>query len=171
MQESPYLEGNELLLDKLLQLPFLGSIGEKYIKNILRLSKIRTFDDGETITKEKSYDRWIYVLFSGAVRIVKNGKELARINEVGNTFGELTAIDGKARSASVEAIGPTVCLAIDASFMNETAGALEQALFVSVLYKLFAEVVAQRLRSTTEELIRVRSELETLQREKRGGWL
>jgi CRP-like cAMP-binding protein len=171
MQESPYLEGNEMLLDKLLQLPFLGSIGEKYIKNILRLSKIRTFDDGVSITKEKSYDRWIYVLFSGAVRIVKNGKELARINEVGNTFGELTAIDGKARSASVEAIGPTVCLAIDASFMNETAGALEQALFVSVLYKLFAEVVAQRLRSTNEELLKVRSELETLQREKRGGWL
>jgi len=169
MQESPYLEGNEFLLDKLKHLPFLGSVSGKYIKDILRLSKIRTFADGEVITREKTYDSWVYILFSGAVKIVKHGKEIARLDEVGNTFGELAVIDGKARSASVEAIGPTVCLAIDASFMNETAEPLEHALFVSVLYKLFAEVLAQRLRGTDEELIRVRSELEMLKRERAGA--
>lgn len=100
--------------------------------------------------------------FSGAVRIERNGKEIARFDEIGSTFGELAAIDGKARSASVEAIGPTVCLAIDTSFMNETAEPLEQVLFVSVLYKLFAEVIAQRLRYANDELARVRLELETL---------
>jgi len=166
MQESQYLAGNGFLAEKLQRLPFLGSVSEKYIQDILRLSKIRKFDDGETITEEKSYDNWVYILFFGAVKIEKDGKEIARLNEVGNTFGELSAIDGKARSASVEAIGPTVCLAIDTSFMNETAEPLEQALFVSVLYKLFAEVIAQHLRSTNEELVRVRSELEMLKRGK-----
>lgn len=166
MQESPYLEGNEFLMEKLQHLPFLGSVSEKYIKDILRFSKIRKFDDGEVITEEKSYESWVYILFSGAVKIEKNGNEIARIDEIGSTFGELAAIDGKARSASVEAIGPTVCLAIDTSFMNETAEPFEHALFVSVLYKLFAEVIAQRLRSTNDELIRVRSELETLKRDK-----
>ena len=166
MQESPYLEGNGFLVEKLQRLPFLGSVSEKYIHDILRHSKIRKFDDGETITEEKSYDSWVYILFSGAVRIKKHGKEIARFDEVGNMFGELSAIDGKARSASVEATGPTVCLAIDTSFMNETAEPLEQALFVSVLYKLFAEVIAQHLRATNEELVRVRSELEALKRSK-----
>ena len=166
MQESPYLAGNGFLAEKLQRLPFLGSVSEKYIQDILRLSKIRKFDDGEVITEEKSYDNWVYILFSGAVKIEKDGKGIARLDEVGSTFGELSAIDGKARSASVEAIGPTVCLAIDTSFMNETAEPLEQALFVSVLYKLFAEVIAQHLRSTNEELVRVRSELEMLKRDK-----
>ena len=166
MQESPYLEGNEFLVEKLHHLPFLGSVSEKYIKDILRFSKIRKFDDGEIITEEKSYDSWVYILFSGAVKIKKNGKEIVRLDEIGSTFGELAAIDGKARSASVVSIGPTVCLAIDTSFMNETAEPFEQALFVSVLYKLFAEVIAQRLRSTNEELVRVRSELETLKGDK-----
>jgi len=166
MQESPYLAGNGFLAEKLQRLPFLGSVSEKYIQDILRLSKIRKFDDGEVITEEKSYDNWVYILFSGAVKIEKDGKKIARLDEVGSTFGELSAIDGKARSASVEAIGPTVCLAIDTSFMNETAEPLEQALFVSVLYKLFAEVIAQHLRSTNEELVRVRSELEMLKKDK-----
>ena len=167
MHESPYLDGNEFLLEKLQRLPFLGSVGEKYIKQILCLSKLRTFDDGEIVTKERSFDSWVYILFSGAVKIVKNGKEIARIDQIGNTFGEISAVDGKARSASVEAIGPTVCLAIDASFMNESAEPLEQAVFVSVLYKLFAEVIAQRLRTTNEELVAVRSELERLKKSNR----
>ncbi|MDD5298906.1 MAG: cyclic nucleotide-binding domain-containing protein [Gallionella sp.] len=167
MQESPYLEGNEFLLEKLQRLPFLGSVGEKYIKHILCLSKLRTFDDGEIVTRERSFDSWVYILFSGAVKIVKHGKEITRIDQVGSTFGEISAVDGKARSASVEAIGPTVCLAIDTSFMNETAEPLEQALFVSVLYKLFAEVIAQRLRTANEELVEVRSELERLKKSSR----
>lgn len=167
MQESPYLEDRGFLVDKLHQLPFLGSLSEKYIKHILRLSKIRTFEDGETITPEGVYDNWVYILFSGAVRIVKHGKEIARIEEIGGTFGELAVIDGKPRSASVEAIGATVCLAIDSSFMNETAEPLDQALFVSVLYRLFAEVIAQRLRASNEELVRVRSELDKLKRSQR----
>lgn len=162
MQESPYLEGNKFLAERLRSLPFLGTVSEKYIRDILRFSKIRKFDDGEIITEERAYDSWVYILFSGAVRVEKDGKEIARLDEIGSTFGELAAIDGKARSATIEAIGPTVCLAIDTSFMNETAEPLEQALFVSVLYKLFAEVIAQHLRSANEELVRVRSELERL---------
>ncbi|PKN15992.1 MAG: cyclic nucleotide-binding domain-containing protein, partial [Deltaproteobacteria bacterium HGW-Deltaproteobacteria-3] len=112
-------------------------------------------------------DNWVYILFSGAVRVEKHGKEIARIEEIGGAFGELAAVDGKARSASVQAIGPTVCLAIDASFMNEAAEPLEQALFVSVMYRLFAEVIAQRLRASNEELVRVRSELDRLKRNQR----
>ncbi len=167
MQESPYLEGHGFLVDKLHRLPFLGSLSEKYIKNILRLSKIRTFEHDEIITPEGAYDSWVYILFSGAVRIVKNNKELARIEEIGSIFGELAAIDGKARSASVEAIGATVCLAIDASFLSEAEEPLEQALFVSALYRLFTEVIAQRLRTANEELVRVRSELDQLKQSKK----
>lgn len=167
MQESPYLEGHGFLVDKLQRLPFLGSLSEKYLKQILRLSKIRTFESGEIITPEGAYDNWVYILFSGAVRVVKNGKEIARIEEIGGTFGELAAIDGKARSASVEAIGATVCLAIDTSFMSEAAEPLDQALFVSVIYHLFTQVIAQRLRTTNEELVRVRSELDRLKRNQR----
>lgn len=162
MQESPYLTGNELLAEKLKRLPFLGAVGEKYIHDILCLSKIRKFDDGEVITEEKSYDSWVYILFSGAVKISKGGKEIAKLDEIGNMFGEIAVVDGKRRSASVEAVGPTVCLALDASFMNQTAELYEQAVFVSVLYKLFAEVIARHLRSANEEIFRLRQELDAL---------
>ena len=166
MQESPYLEGNELLAEKLQNLPSLGAVSDKYIKDLLRFSKIRKYDDREIIIKERSYDNWIYILFSGVAKIKKDRKEIATLDKVGSIFGELAAIDGKARSASVEAVGQTVCLAIDTTFINEMADPLEQALFVSVLYKFLAEVIAQRLRSTNEELAMVRFELDVLKKSK-----
>jgi CRP-like cAMP-binding protein len=162
MQESPYLEDNRLLLERMQHLPFFGSIGPEHVRNILHLSKIRRFDDGEVITREGSFDSWVYVLFSGAVRVARKEEELARLDDVGSIFGELAVIDGKARSASVEAVGPTVCLAIDVSFMNETTEPLDLARFVTVLYKFFAEVIAQRLRSTNEELAKAHVEIERL---------
>jgi hypothetical protein len=158
MQESPYLDGSGFLVDKLHQLSFLGALSDKYFKHILRLSKIRTFEDGEVITPEGAYDNW-YVLFPTVGRNtarrfrIEDRRRLRRACRIGS-----------ARSASVEAIGPTVCLAIDASFMSETAEPLEQALFVSVMYRLFTEVIAQRLRAANEELVRVRSELDRLQK-------
>ena len=169
MQESPYLDDNGFLLEKLQRLPFLGALGGKYIKNLLRLSKIRKFDSGEVITKENTYDMWVYLLFSGAVRVMKNGKEISRLGEVGSTFGEVAVLDGKVRSASVEAIVPTVCLAIDASFLTEQSGEpLEQAVFISMLYKIFAEVLAGRLRKKDEDLDKLRSEVDGLRRDREG---
>jgi len=166
MKESPYLDENGFLLKKLQQLPFLGSVGEKYIKNILRVSRLRKFENGELITREGQHDTWVYLLFSGAVRIVKNGRELNRLDEVGATFGEIAALDGKPRSASAEAMGETVCLAIDTSFMNESEEPLEQALFVTMLYKLFSEVLAGRLRKKDDQLEKVQQEFEELKVER-----
>lgn len=171
MQESPYLEGREFLIEKLQKLPFLGTVDSKYIKRILSLSKIRQYEDGETITPEGAYDNWVYIILSGVVKIVKNNKEIARLDQVGDTFGELAVIDGKARSASVQSIGNTVCLAIDAAFMDETKEPLDQVLFVSILYRLFAEVIAHRLRSSNEELLRIRAEVDRLTKlQKNAGY-
>ena len=162
MQESPYLAGREFLVEKLHKLPFLGSIKDNHIKKILELSKIRQYENNEVITPEGTFDKWVYILLSGEVNVVKDEKTIATLSEIGETFGEIAVIDGKARSASVQACGNTVCLAIDASFMDDTAEPIEQVLFVSILYRLFAEVIAQRLRKSNEEIIRLQSEVERL---------
>ena len=166
MQESPYLEGSGFLAEKLQSLPVLGSGDQKYLKDILRFSKIRKFEDREIITKEKTFDYWIYILFTGAVKVTKNGEEIARMSEVGSTFGELAAIDGKMRSASVEADGETVCMAIDTTFLNETADPLEKAQLTSVLYRFLGEVIAKRLRNANDEIINLRAEIELLRRQR-----
>jgi len=164
MQESPYLEGREYLIDKFQRLPFLETLDPRYIKKILRSSKIRKYEPGEVITPEGSLDPWVYVLLSGSVRVVKQEKEIAKLTHVGDTFGELSAIDGQSRSASVQAVTETVCLAIDASFLEAPEDEQDRAVFFSVFYRLFAEIVAHRLRLANEELVELRDENEQLRK-------
>lgn len=164
MQESPYLQGRRQLIDKFQKLPFLESLNGKHLKEILELSKIRKYEEKELITPEGSYDCWIYIIMSGEVEIVKQGKQIARFDHVGDTFGELAVIDGKTRSASVHALTETVCLAMDASFL-ERVKPEDRIAFYSIFYRLFAEVISQRLRATSEELVQVKKELERLKKE------
>ncbi len=147
MQESPYLEGREDLIDKFQRLPFLENLDPKYVEKVLKLSKLRKYTPGEVITAEGTYDSWVYILLGGAVRVVKHGQEIARLNQLGESFGELAVIDGQRRSASVEATEETLCLAIDAVFFDRSQDSHERTVFFSVFYRIVAEILAQRLPS------------------------
>ena len=161
MKESDYLYGREDLVTKLHAFPFLKNMDTSHLLDMMQLSKIRTYETNEVITKEGIYDSWIYILVYGEVVITKSGAELARFNESGDTFGELAVLDGEARSATVTASIHTKCLAIDASFMDSLPPD-EQSAFYSIFYRMVAEILSKRLRETGQELARCKDELKRL---------
>lgn len=163
MEESSYLKNREYLISKFQKVPFLKSINKEYLGGILNLSKIRKYEPDELITNEGDYDCWIYVIISGAVKVIKHDKEIARLENCGDTFGELSVIDGEARSASVFAATQTVCLAIDGSFLDRVNPEDQHAVY-SVFYRLLAEILSERLRTTSNELVQVKEELEQLKK-------
>ncbi|MBN2515971.1 MAG: cyclic nucleotide-binding domain-containing protein [Deltaproteobacteria bacterium] len=162
MSESDRQHGNEELIHYLSQLPSLQSFEEKDLEGLVRMSEVRKYEPGEFIIDEKFNDNWIYFLVSGIVRIVKEGKEIRVLRRRGDIFGEMAVIDGSERSASAYAIDETVCLALDASYMDRLSDT-ERSVFYSILYKTFAEILAERLRLTTEELVRAKEEIDRLQ--------
>ncbi len=163
MIESDYLKDNINFLKKLSKMPTLDVFKEEDLKGLLKLSKIRKYEPGELILEEGFFDCWIYFLVSGKVRVVKQREELRILNRTGDVFGEMGVIDGSPRSASVYAIDETVCLATDASYIDRLSGN-DKLAFCYVLYRLFAEVLANRLRLTSEELIKVKDENKKLRR-------
>jgi len=163
MRESEYLGGHEQLLHKLGRLPFLSSIDQKYLKDIISRSKMRTYAPDEVITSEGTYDKWIYIILAGKVEVLKDDKKIAYLDKPGDTFGEMALLDGKGRSATIMSRDDTVCLAIDASILDSLDHEKSMAFYV-VFYQLFAEILAARLRETTEELAKVKEELDTLRK-------
>ena len=164
MSELDYVQGNTDFLQKIKQMPLLSSIDEKDLLGLLKLSKLKKYEPGEYIIDEKFYDNWIYLLISGTVRIVKEGKEIRVLRRRGDIFGEMAIIDGSERSASAYAIDDTLCIAIDASFVDNLPKN-ERVVFYSVLYKIFAEILSERLRFTTEKLAKAKEEIERLKGE------
>ena len=157
MLESKYLKDNIQNIQKLLTIPALRHFETSNLGKLLRLSKIREYEDGELIIQEGELDPWLYFLLSGKIRIIKEGKNIATISQKGEIFGEMRIVDSLSRSASVYAAGKTICLAVDTSAKERlsTEGSYDEKLdFLLLLYRIFAEYMSIRLRLTNEELVK-----------------
>ena len=157
MIESDYLKDNFKFLKKLRQIRTFDAFSEDDLKRFLTLSKVRKYQAGEVILAEGYFDCWIYFLVSGKVKIVKHTQALTVLERTGDVFGEMGIIDGSPRSATAYAMEETVCLATDASYIDRLSGN-DRVAFCYVLYRIFAEMLANRLRLTSEELIQLREE-------------
>ena len=142
MLESKYLKDNIENIQKLLAIPALKNFETKSLQKLLRLSKIREYEDAEQIIKEGDLDPWLYFLLSGKLRVSKEGMEIISIDKQGEIFGEMRIIDSMKRSASVYAVGKTICLAVDTSAKNRISDqdTIDEKLdFLLLLYRIFAE--------------------------------
>lgn len=164
MIDADFLKDNEMIIQKLMKIPAMRALERDHLQALLEMSEIKEFAPGEQILEEGRFERSIFYLISGKARIVKNGKELAVIRRTGDVFGEMGVIDGSARSASVFAVDRTVCLQTDMSSVESLYGDSKLA-FRYTIFRGFAQILANRLRMTSEELLRSREELSRLKQQ------
>jgi CRP-like cAMP-binding protein len=69
------------------------------------------FPAGRTIARQGEIGTGLFLVTTGSVRVVQDGREIARLGP-GEFFGELSVLDGGPRNASVVAELPTTCLAL-----------------------------------------------------------
>ncbi len=149
------------IIEKIKTMPALESFNDNDLKELLRISKIVRYAPKELIVDESSYDGWIYYLISGRVRIVKAGSELAVLQRTGDVFGEVGKMGRGDLSVSVYALDEATCLKIDISSVDGLPNE-NRWVFRYVIYRGFAEVLAKRLRITTEKFLSTKKELEKL---------
>jgi CRP-like cAMP-binding protein len=165
MLESRYLKDNIENIQKLLTIPALRNFETKSLRKLLRLSRIREYEDGEVIIREGDLDPWLYFLLSGKIQISKENMEINTIDKKGEIFGEMRIIDFMKRSATVVAVGKTICLAVDTSAKNRISAddpTDEKLDFLLLLYRIFAEYMSIRLRITNDELITAKKKIKRL---------
>ncbi|MEW6076640.1 MAG: cyclic nucleotide-binding domain-containing protein [Thermodesulfobacteriota bacterium] len=161
MKESKYLKDTMQNVEKLLTIPLMKEFKSKALGNILKQSKICQYDDGETIIREGDVSPLLYFLLSGEVRVMKDGEDLATLKRKGDVFGEMSMLTDSHRSASATAVGETTCLAVDSSLINNFSEH-DKLAFCCILYRVLAEVVTERLKKTSADIIRLKKENEEL---------
>ena len=62
---------------------------------------VEDYEDGDTIIREGNTDIDFFKLIRGALTVVKGGKKIAELTEPGEYFGEMAAISGEQRTASI----------------------------------------------------------------------
>jgi CRP-like cAMP-binding protein len=69
------------------------------------------FPPDHVIARQGEIGTGFFVIVDGAVRVVRDGQEIARLG-AGDFFGEMSVIDGLPRVAQVVTTEPTRCLAL-----------------------------------------------------------
>ena len=158
MTETGFLNDNQDTIQYLRKIPALECFNEQDLETFMRFSEVRTYKENEIIIKEDSLDDRVFYLITGKAKVMKNGRELIILRRTGDVFGEIGVVTGIARSASVYASGPSTCLIVRTSQIDNL-DEKNRLTFKYVLYRGFAEILANRLKKTTEELMDAKSEI------------
>ena len=161
MKEYRYVYEDGKLPDTFKMIPFITNFDEKYLKDILASSRLREYERGETIVDEGQIENWMYILLTGRAEVVKQDETLAVLDHAGDIFGELALINEEGRSASVVAKLNTVCLVVDKVSLDSMEDDAKNACYAAI-FRLFVDIIAKRLKSTSEELVQAQGELEAL---------
>jgi len=159
MRETDYLKENQKVMSLLRRIEKFKPFTDDDLRSFLDLGKLREYEPGEVIIKEGDLDCWVYFLISGEVKIVKQGKDVLVLRRSGDLFGEMGVIDGAPRSATIWARSKTMALGVDCSLFDRKQKTNDLA-FCYTIYRLFAEVLADRLRLTTEAMAKLQAELQ-----------
>ena len=136
--------------EALRNVPLFAGLESADLQRLGRILVPRQYEAGEVILKEGDEAVGFFVISSGKVRVVKDlggdrPQTLATLTP-GEFFGETALLDGYPRTASVEAVEKTECLALTRwDFMSELKGSPTMAVEI-------VRVLARRLRQTDASL-------------------
>lgn len=160
MLNQPLDPSDRSIVASLRKMQVFSALDDLQLAEIIALAKLRKYDQGEEIISQGDYDQMLYFLINGELSILNKGVEVGRISRLGEVFGEMGVIDGSPRSATIKATAPTLCLAIEAAFLDRLEGDTK-ARAEAVFYKGFSEVLANRLRDCLDRVLLLEQTIQT----------
>lgn len=143
----------ERLITFLLETPMFEKLDPSEIREIIHIVEVEQHQAGDTVFSEGDVgDAW-YVLYKGAVDVLKHGATgEKKITELGPQacFGEISILDGSPRSATIRVTEDSTVFRVP---RQAFAGLIDDGHLVA--YKLLHEMailLAQRQRATTLRL-------------------
>jgi CRP/FNR family transcriptional regulator, cyclic AMP receptor protein len=128
----------------LARVPLFEGISQTSLERLTDATGEVVFAAGQFIVRQGQVGSGLYIILSGAARVVSGSRELARLGP-GDFAGELAVVDQQPRLASVQAAEDTVCLALASWDLLELLRS-DSALALNLIRGL-----ATRLRSVTEQ--------------------
>ena len=138
-----YLEDGGRRLTELRKCSFFDPIPSEYLGTISRLTKIRTFSAGDSLTREGEVTNTFYVVLLGTTTVYCNKKKVGKI-VCGECIGEGTFFNNEniSRSATVIADGQVVVAELDKTGVeilhcdDKARDYMDKALLIALFKKL-----------------------------------
>lgn len=164
MKEVPFDPSNDDIMERLRNVPAFDALPDRHIRKAMNAASIRRYDKGEVIIQEEDFDNQVFFLIFGELDITVKGNAVGTLKRLGDVFGEMGIIDGSPRSATITASRTSLVVALDDTAIG-AMGDVSKIFTQAVMYRVFAEVLAVRLRDANQMIAHLRAELEGWEQE------
>jgi len=103
---------------------------------------VEEYEDGDVIIREGNTDKDFFRLIRGGLTVVKGGKKIAELTEPGEYFGEMAALSGDKRQASIISQGRSTIKRFPGDKLDEVI-----AKYPDVSYHLYKTMTKRLLKS------------------------
>ncbi len=134
---------NAKIIEVLKKTPIFAKTSDESLMSLLKAAIQKTVPAGTKIVEKGQSGVGFYLILRGKADVMSGGKKLAEFGE-GSFFGELSVIDGAARTADVVATTESTCLVVSQWAMRSIISTHPE-IALSML-----EELAHRLRATDE---------------------
>lgn len=160
MKEVPFDPENDDIMERLRNVPAFDALPDSQIRQAMKAASIRRYDAGETLIEEDEFDNQVFFLIFGDLDVSVKGNVVGSLKRLGDVFGEMGIIDGSPRSATITARRTSLVVSLDDSAIG-ALGDASKIFTQAVMYRVFAEVLAVRLRDANQMIAHLRSELDS----------
>lgn len=146
-------------IEVLKQMPLFHHLSYKEIIRVLNVTEVREYQPGQEIIKEGAAGDEMFIVLRGKIRLHKNGAFITNLAS-GAHMGEMALVDRGPRSVSATAEERSRVLTLRRREFYQIIRK-DPSLSVKLLWS-FVQVLADRLRKTTEDLSGARLEADAL---------
>ncbi|TXK84712.1 Crp/Fnr family transcriptional regulator [Paenibacillus sp. N3.4] len=112
-----------MMIEYVKKAPLFAQLSELQLNEIAKVCSKRSYKGGTILFAEKEIGSVFYMVISGSVKIfttnTANEEKILSICKSGESFGELSLIDGKPRSASAQTLEDSVLITLTAQNFME----------------------------------------------------
>jgi CRP/FNR family cyclic AMP-dependent transcriptional regulator len=142
--------GRTLMIEQLREAPLFSKLTDAQLQQISNECTTNTYPAGTILFRENDIGTVFYLVLSGAIKIYTSNQQgedkILSIFTKGDSFGELSLLDGKPRSATAQSIEETKLISLTAKNFNK---------LLREHFDITLSIVAQlstRLRETNQQL-------------------
>ncbi|MEN0060352.1 MAG: cyclic nucleotide-binding domain-containing protein [Bdellovibrio sp.] len=129
---------------------FFRQFTDELLLQIATMVHTEEFSAGDFILREGQKNESLLFLKSGKVEISLSGEVLATLDHAGEVFGEMSVITVSPISTSVKAVTAVECFVIKIEKFDHVHPK-DKDHFEALLYRIYCEILAERLRKTNEK--------------------
>lgn len=148
-----------------LSIPLFTGFPEALLEELQKAASVVHIDAEQTILKQGEVNKNLYFLVIGTVDIFVDGGLVASLRRKGDLLGEMSVITSKPCSATIVAKTPVelICVNIE-KFRDVTRANQDQ--FENILYRIYSQILTDKINITNQKAKRVEETLDALQRAK-----